>query len=179
MTPPRMTARDVEGVLWRHYTGRGWIALPEVTYGHTGSGTQRSAGLRRIDMLLLRRPRNVDPNAPVERAAVEIKVDRADFLTDIADRSKQQPWRDLCHHHYYAAPTGVIDPSEVPVGSGLLLIDTAGGVTTVTTALRAPRHALASPDLPSWLVLAIADRASYADGRSRGHLALTPEIQTA
>ena len=55
---------------------------------------------RRIDVLLFSRK---------ERRAIEIKVSRADLLSDVSHPEKQQPWREITHRHYYAVPAPLLE----------------------------------------------------------------------
>lgn len=59
----------------------------------------------------------------------EIKVDRQDFLRD----EKWNAYLAMCHRLYFVSPKGLIDPSELPEGVGLMYA-TAKRVTTVRKA---------------------------------------------
>lgn len=111
---------------------------------------------RRCDMLLV---------APGDRIMVEVKVSRADFLTDLRDSRKHTAWQQMVHRWAYATPAGLIKPDEVPDGWGLVEV----GDGPVRWTRRAPRHRAKSdvlPDLPWPLLLA---RLSYAEATLRGH----------
>lgn len=51
----------------------------------------------------------------------EVKVSRADFLCDIAKPEKRGAYAEMAEAVYYVAPEGMIDPSEIPHGLGLLI----------------------------------------------------------
>jgi hypothetical protein len=51
----------------------------------------------------------------------EIKVSRADFLSDIAKPEKRQAYAMLAQAVYYVAPEGMIQPHELPKELGLLV----------------------------------------------------------
>ncbi|AOI94096.1 hypothetical protein WS58_16390 [Burkholderia pseudomultivorans] len=51
----------------------------------------------------------------------EVKVSRADFLADVARPDKRSGYAKVAEVVYYVAPAGLIDPSEVPSGCGLLV----------------------------------------------------------
>lgn len=54
----------------------------------------------------------------------EIKVSRADWLTEIGKPHKADPWADSCHAWYVVAPsTDIVKPEEVPDGWGLLVVN--------------------------------------------------------
>lgn len=50
----------------------------------------------------------------------EVKVSRADFLADVAKPEKREGYRGIAEQIYYVAPAGMIEPSEVPEGCGLI-----------------------------------------------------------
>lgn len=54
---------------------------------------------------------------------IEVKVSRADFLTDQKKRFRRHPKRGVGCYRYYMAPTGLIWPDELPDGWGLLETD--------------------------------------------------------
>lgn len=135
-TRQKVTARDMLAALYRHFDGR-WVMLTEVTARTVLNGRRQRD--RRIDALLLR-----GGNAPgdFERMAIEVKVTRADFLSDVRNPAKQAPWRALAHRHSYAVPAGLVDESEVPPDSGLIVVDNARDPAypgRVRFARRAPR----------------------------------------
>ncbi len=111
----------------------------------------------------------VDPgdDGGIDRFAVEIKVTRADFLHDVANPDKQAPWRDLAHRHAYAVPAGLVNPREVPAGSGLIAVTFRDGESHCKFARNAPRAHTASP-LPLTNVLDLAWRLSRAEALTRG-----------
>ncbi len=51
----------------------------------------------------------------------EVKVSRTDFLADVARPEKRAGYGKIADVLYYAAPAGMIEPSEVPEGCGLLV----------------------------------------------------------
>lgn len=53
------------------------------------------------------------------RVAVEVKVSRADFMREIEDPSKREPWIVRSNEFYFAVPTGLVKPDEVPEECGL------------------------------------------------------------
>ncbi|PWJ46915.1 hypothetical protein SAMN06264364_14419 [Quadrisphaera granulorum] len=108
--------------------------------------------------------------------AVEIKVTRADFRSDVAKPDKQAPWRAIAHQHAYAVPEGLVEVSEVPKGSGLIEIrqqlvhaSWAPPSGAVITEARWARQAPYSPGgINDALLMALLFRASSAEGRLRG-----------
>jgi hypothetical protein len=120
----KLTAKDVHRALYRHFEGR-WAQLTEVTARPklvTGR-EQPDAKSRRIDVLLIKRcPPDRFGGDPYERLAIEIKVTRADFLSDVRAPEKQGPWREIAHRHAYACPAGMVATAELPPGSGLITV---------------------------------------------------------
>lgn len=51
----------------------------------------------------------------------EVKVNRSDFLADVAQPDKRGGYAKVAEVMYYAAPQGIIHPSEVPEGCGLVV----------------------------------------------------------
>jgi len=59
--------------------------------------------------------------ARIDSAVHEVKVSRSDFLADIAKPSKRAGYASISEKFYYVAPDGMLDPSEMPDGAGLLV----------------------------------------------------------
>jgi len=66
-------------------------------------------------------------HAKLAPAIHEVKISRADFLSDIAKPKKRQAYRQIAGCMVYVVPAGLIEASEVPEECGLL-IETAPGV---------------------------------------------------
>lgn len=131
------TAREMNRAIYAHFIDR-WAVLTEVTARarYEGGGLAPAGdgdallprryqpptlvqSERRIDVLLLRAGRAA---GSVERLAIEVKVTRSDFLSDVRNPDKQAPWRALAHRHAYAVPEGLVAEAEVPAESGLLVV---------------------------------------------------------
>jgi hypothetical protein len=115
-------------------------------------------------------PPPVDPgdHGGLERIAVEIKVSRQDFKSDVVNPAKQAPWRELAHRHAYAVPAGLVGVAEVPRESGLLVVSEGGsGRFTVEWAKRAPKAATARP-LSLGQILDAFYRWSRAEAAAKG-----------
>ena len=50
----------------------------------------------------------------------EVKVSRADFLSDLAKPEKRTSYAAIARALYYVTPAGLIKPEELPPGAGLL-----------------------------------------------------------
>jgi hypothetical protein len=122
---------------------------------------------RRIDLLLLRPPRK-EGLGDLETIAVEVKVTRADFLADIRQPWKQAPWRQATTRHAYAVPQGLVLPSEVPAGSGLLYVtEDASGWGHVEWEIRAPYRQDHAPSLPRRVLVALSHRIGQLEAANR------------
>lgn len=169
------TSHEVLRSLYGHFVQAGWAGLVEVqaTPPQDGTAYGDPAGKpRRIDLLLIRKPRKPELG-DLELLAVEVKVSRADFLSDVRNPHKQAAWRNLAHRHAFAAPAGLIAPGEVPDGSGLIEVRREALVEhdykRVKWAVRAPYGEL-PPAWPSWLTWTIINRASWSEARVKGLL---------
>lgn len=159
------TERELVRVLHTQLSVRGWAMTREVPAPpHRQGGREVS---RRADVVALRAD-----GEDVTVAVVEIKRTRQDFLADVRNPDKQEPWRQVAHLHYYAAPAGVIPPAAVPSGSGLLEVTRRqhplgaeyDDLVAVTPAPVMPRPS--TP--PAWLVTHLAEQVSWLTGRWEG-----------
>jgi len=155
----KWTEHSVYAALYRHFARQGWSPLREVSAG----SADPFARTRRIDVLMMRPARAMDIGK-IELLAVEIKVSKADFRADVANPAKQAPWRKIAHRHVYAAPAGLIDPADLPDGSGLVEVYDTG---IVKFAVKGPR-AQGRREVPYWLQLAIIRRAAWLEAQTKG-----------
>lgn len=88
-----------------------WAFFPELR-----NGTGYSRQPRTIDAMAF----NVWPSGGGYRVAYEVKVDRRDFLRELADPQKRKWVEDCCHETWFVAPAGLIKPDELPLTWGLL-----------------------------------------------------------
>lgn len=87
----------------------------------------------------------------VEPVVHEIKVSRADLLSDLRKPMKGQAYRALASHCWYVVRAGLAEPQDVPEDFGLMQADD-DGLTVLRPAPRRP-HRLA---FGTWLALARA-----------------------
>ncbi len=124
-----ITAKDIFDLLLTKHS-REFVCIPECkTGGSMGSRYQT------IDLWCMAKswtkPKTV---------AYEIKVARNDFLRD----DKWRKYLDYCSEFYFAAPPGVIDPSELPDEAGLLVC--SKNARMLYTKKKAPERAVKIPD---------------------------------
>lgn len=137
--PQKQLVQSIERAILRKYLvdQSGWGVLREVSIDDLAAveAYRAEAGLtasqkltrrhrrameaptvRRIDFLLMRISRRSMPRH--ERIALEVKVTRADFKRDTAE--KRAAWFAVSDRFAYVAPVGMIQPEEVPEGCGLM-----------------------------------------------------------
>ena len=68
----------------------------------------------------------------------EVKVSRSDFLSDLAKPDKRSSYHLMAETVYYVAPEGIIDPSDVPDGFGLLVESEKGEFVQLKRAKKRP-----------------------------------------
>ena len=153
--------------LYLHFTAQGYAVLEEFCTSDAGVRLAKGTRNRRIDVLCIRPARRLGIG-PWELLAIEVKVSRGDFRSDIRNPAKQAPWRELAHRHAYAAPDGLIVPDEVPDGHGLLTVsDGVEGWDKVRWA-REVRLEEKAPKLPARFLTTLAFRAATAEANARG-----------
>ena len=87
----------------------------------------------------------------VEPVAHEIKVRRADLLSDLRREAKAMAYLALSSQCWYVLRAGIAEPEEVPQAYGVMLADDAG----LSVVRPAPRRAMRLP-LAVWMALARA-----------------------
>ncbi len=111
----------------------------------------------------------------VEPVAHEIKVRRADLLSDLRREAKAAAYLAVSSQCWYVLRAGIAEPEEVPVAYGVMLADEAG----LHVARPAPRRAMRVP-LAVWMALARAtpdaageetEQAPLVDAAAALHLA--------
>lgn len=121
-----LTADDVIEALTRRYsTTKGWVHVTEVCQS-TGRvlhlDDEWLSANRRIDFFAL----NTWPSNHYERVACEVKVSRSDFLRELDEPTKRRGAELLSHRFYFATPSGMVRPEEIPSGCGLIEVNGAG-----------------------------------------------------
>lgn len=94
----------------------------------------------------------------------EVKVSRADLLSDLRHAAKRESYRWLSCETYYVLPTGVAQPHEIPEAFGVWLLN--GRIDCGTLELARPaRHVPCKLPFPVWMALAEATPAGL-DGEA-------------
>jgi hypothetical protein len=95
-----------------HARNSEWIFLREL---RVGTGFQGSAA-QRLDAFAL----NCLAHNSMKRICYEVKVSRADFLSEIKQPLKRRIGLRYSNEFYFVTPPGLLQPSEIPVECGLL-----------------------------------------------------------
>jgi hypothetical protein len=180
---PSLTAAQMREALWRHYAGRCAVLFEVSTNLKVeevpvlGEPPIRLHRRRRIDVLTVNNARKTGIG-PLDLLAIEIKVSRGDFFADIREPEKQARWREVAHRHAYAVPAGLVQPEEVPAGSGLMVISRSPfpGAYRYEVHWRTRARYAETPSIPAWLTLAFAYRMSAAEAKLRGLAGVTGDV---
>jgi len=116
-----VTADEVLTALELRHPLPEWAFFPEL---QLGTGTSWLNGHphaeRRIDAWA------ISCYADNTSVAYEIKVSRSDFVREMKDARKHAGVFDVASEFYFAAPAGLIKPSELPPGTGLVEVNEKG-----------------------------------------------------
>lgn len=99
--------------------------------------------------------RNTTVEAYLQPVVHEVKVSRADLLSDLRHAAKRESYQWLCSECWYVFPERVADPREIPLDFGVLLL--RGGIEDGQLELARPaRHRPCQLPFAVWLALAKA-----------------------
>ena len=85
----------------------------------------------------------------------EVKVSRADLLSDLRHAAKRESYQWLSCETYYVLPAGIAEPDEIPEAFGVWLLH--GSIDTGTLDLVRPaRHTTCKLPFSVWMALAKA-----------------------
>jgi len=97
-----------------------------ICFEQVKNGKSFGKNLRIIDFLAIKKTWS-----PVTIKAVEIKVDRGDFVSD----TKWADYLSLCNQFYFACPAGMIKKSEIDDKVGLIYVGDNGSVKIAKKAI--------------------------------------------
>lgn len=164
-----MNADEVRVALRRHYGvtssdffAEEWALLDEVALKSAG-WTQA-----RIDCLAVRAWSGMPKGH--ERVAIEIKVSKADFRSEMKS-GKWQHFHRLCHRFAFAVPYGLVSVDDVPAECGLIEVTGSG----IRWTRPAPRHE--PEELPDGVFAEVARRLSRQEERLRRGDAADPAAE--
>ncbi len=125
--------------------------------------------LARPDLFSVRRTSNPNYLHPVVH---EIKVSRADLLSDLRHTAKRSSYQWLASECHYVFPQGLAEPQELPEELGVWVIH--GDIETGRLEmLRPARHKACTLPFDVWMALAKASPVRRALERSQAELAHT------
>lgn len=97
--------------------------------------------------------RHTSVEAYLQPVVHEIKVSRADLLSDLRHAAKRESYQWLCSACYYVFPAGIAQANEIPQDLGVWVIH--GDLDTGRLEqLRPARHLPMSVPFPVWMALA-------------------------
>jgi hypothetical protein len=102
----------------------------------------------------------------LEPAAHEIKVTRADLLSDLRQAHKREAYRALSSQCWYVLKQGIANADEIPMEFGVMFAGEAGALEV---ARPAPRRAMRLP-LATWMTLARANAEPPLDAEAQAWL---------
>jgi len=144
--PPASAALMADDALWMDEDA----IAQSPTQGHTGWR------MARPDLFSVRRTTVEDYLQPMVH---EIKVSRADLLSDLRHAAKRESYQWLSCETYFVLPAGVAEPQEIPEAFGVWLLN--GPIDTGTLELARPaRHVPCKLPFAVWMALAKATPAS-------------------
>ena len=108
-----------------------WLFLREL---RVGSGRRRNGSLQRLDAFVL----NSLPHLAMKRICYEVKVSRADYLSELKHPLKRRIGMRYSNEFYFVVPGGMLSIHEVPAECGLI---EAGTATLEEWRLLIKRHA--------------------------------------
>ena len=133
---------------------------------HHGKASWRMA---RPDVFSVRRTSVEDYLQPMVH---EVKVSRADLLSDLRHAAKRESYQWLSCETYYVLPAGVAEPHEIPEAFGVWLLN--GPIDSGTLDLARPaRHAPCKLPFPVWMALAKATPAGIGGEAAQRELGET------
>lgn len=114
--------------------------------------------------------RNTTVEAYLRPMVHEIKVSRADLLSDLRHEAKRQAYQWLSCECYYVFPAGIAEPAEVPEAFGVWLLH--GDLDTGRLELARPaRHTPRTLPFAVWMALAKATPLGPAEDAAQSPLA--------
>jgi hypothetical protein len=121
-----MDAAAILEALRRRYRAPAWAFFPELRTG-TGYDYGRFRGDVRAEKSVEKRldawAFHLWPSGGYQPTGFEIKATRSDFLRELARPDKTARYMRLCQFFYYATPTGLVQPHEVPEKAGLIWVN--------------------------------------------------------
>ena len=148
-----VTATDIVRRLQERYPAPAWASFVELRDA-AGFAARRSC-----DFFAM----HTWPSKGFMRVAGEVKVSRGDFFRELNNPEKRAAFEEVSHEFYFAAPSKLIKPSELPEGVGLLEVTEKSMRATV----RAPQRKPVAPDVDMVAVMLKAAAAEISAVRKQ------------
>lgn len=133
---------------------------------HVGAGEDGGAGRWVMALPDVFSIRHTTVEDWLEPAAHEIKVTRADLLSDLRHPHKRHAYLALSSQCWYVLKAGIAEPAEVPGEFGVMFALDGGALDV---ARPAPRRPMRLP-LATWMALARANAEPGPDGEAQAWL---------
>ncbi len=111
-----------------HASKTEWMFLRELRVG-TGF---RNRSSQRVDAFAL----NCLPHLSMKRVCYEVKVSRADYLSELKHPLKRRMGLRYSNEFYFVTPPELLTPDEIPVECGLMESDKPRGATEAECCMR-------------------------------------------
>jgi hypothetical protein len=95
-----------------HAAASEWLFFRELRVGTN----HRNAGGQRLDAFAL----NALPHTAMKRVCYEVKISRADFLTELKHPLKRRIGMRYSNEFYFVTPAGMVTAAEIPPECGLI-----------------------------------------------------------
>jgi hypothetical protein len=112
------TASDLLNVIELRHPTPEWVFIRELRIGTGWVRNYKKGSGEYIDAFAL----NCYPSKKMVRVAYEVKISRGDFLAELKNPDKREPFLRFSNQFYFVAPVGLIKPDEVPDECGLIEI---------------------------------------------------------
>jgi hypothetical protein len=149
---------DIRRLISIAHPDRHWLVLDEFPL----EGGRRTIGTPRIDVLAIKTGQG-GRHKPLTRIAFEIKVSRADFLSEQRNPEKRRKAYAICDEYWFAVPEKLVEKHEVPPECGLIwAVPWLAGPCVIKSARRL------NSDRPSPFFMTDLARRAYQVGRRDG-----------
>lgn len=157
---PLHTASQIIDIIERRHQPPEWIFIRELRIGTGWVNTYRSKAGVYIDGFAL----NCYPSKNMQRIAYEVKISRGDFLAELKNPEKREPFMRYVNQFFFATPVGLVEPEEIPDDLGLIEIHGDG---FWKIKVNAPHRRAERPDWPLVASIARSLSADYLEFRSQ------------
>lgn len=116
------TACIVEALRRHHSDPVQWCFIPNLRMGTGYRAYTAGINLSNVEQSIDAWAMALWPSLKFEKIAYEIKVSRHDFFRELEHPEKRQAALSVSNRFYFAVPSGLVSPTEVPQEAGLIYI---------------------------------------------------------